>query len=116
MMQILGIQIIGLVLAVLIFYEARVLYQRGKFKQRDFGIWSTVSIVLLIFSILPETFASVMSFFTNVQRGLDALLLIGLFGAYALVFQVYIRIQETNRQVTNLVKEVALKLEETEKK
>jgi hypothetical protein len=109
-----GIQIIGIALAILIFYEARELYQRGKFKRRDFGIWSSVSIILLVFSVFPSVMNYILGIL-SIGRGLDALLIIGLLGAYAMVFQVYIRIQETNREVTELVRKVAIRLEETKK-
>ena len=111
MVQVLGIQIIGVFLAGLILYEAHALYKKGQFKRRDFGIWSALSIVLLVVSIFPSGinyFLRILS----VSRGLDAFLIIGLVGVYALVFQVYIRIQETNRQITDLVRKVAIQLEE----
>jgi hypothetical protein len=113
--QILGVQVIGIVLAILIFYEARVLYQRGKFKRRDFGIWSTLSIAFLIVSIVPSWVQLVLGKATSLARGLDAFIIVAIFGAYALIFQVYIRIQETNRQVTELVRKVALELEKSKK-
>ncbi|MFH1424475.1 MAG: DUF2304 family protein [archaeon] len=111
MILISGIQVIGIVLAGLIFYEARVLYKVGKFKKRDFGMWTTIALGLVVFSAAPAMMAGFVNLFANVTRGLDALILFALFGAYALVFQVYIRIQETNRQITELVRKVAIELE-----
>ena len=113
--QILGVQIIGIILALLIFYEARVLYQKGRFKRRDFGIWTGLSIALIVVSIFPTGVQLVLGRVTSLGRGLDAFIIIAIFGAYALIFQVYIRIQETNRQITELVRKVALRLEEHDK-
>lgn len=109
-----GIQIIGLVLAILIFYEARELYQKGKFKRRDFGIWGTLSIILFLISLFPAMIDYILGIL-NIERGLDAILIIGLLGVYGMVFQVYIRNQETNRQLTELVRKVAIQLEEVGK-
>lgn len=116
MINIPGIQIIGVVLACLIFYEAWTLYKKGKFKPRDFGIWSFLAVMLAVFSILPGWFSTFLNLFTNLGRGIDALMLIGILGAYALIFQVYIRVQETNRRVTDLVREVAIELEQHKKR
>jgi len=114
--KILGIQIIGLAIAFLIIFETRVLYKKGRFKQKDLVIWSVVSLVLGIVALFPTKLANILNVFTNITRGLDALLVIGLLGTYAMIFHVYIRNQETQRQITDLVRKVALSLEETGKR
>ena len=114
-MQIQGIQIIGIILAVGIIYQAWELYKRKRFKRRDLGIWTGVGVLLFVFAVLPGQLTNMLSLFTNVGRGTDAILIVGLLGAYALAFQAYIRIQETNRTITDLVRKVALELEKVKK-
>lgn len=72
--------------------------------------------LLLIVALFPLTFANFLSLFTDIGRGLDALMLLGLLGAFALIFHVYIRNQETQRQITDLVRKVAIRMDEIEKK
>jgi hypothetical protein len=43
-------------------------------------------------------------------------MLLGLLGSYALIFHVYIRNQETQRQITDLVRKVAIRLDSVETK
>jgi len=115
-MQILGIQIVGILLALFIFYQAFSKHKKGKLTREDFRIWGIFSIVLLIASLVPTAISYALGTVIQMGRGLDALLVIGLLGTYALLFQLYTRTQETNRQITDLVRKVALQLEEHRKK
>lgn len=72
--------------------------------------------MLFIVALFPLTFANFLSIFTDIGRGLDALMLLGLLGSYALIFHVYIRNQETQRQITDLVRKVAIRLDSVETK
>lgn len=106
-----GIQIVGVVLGIAILYEARVLFRRDQFKKRDWGLWSGIGLIMILFSAFP-TVSTYITKLTSLQRGLDAFIAIAIFGAYAIIFQVYVRIQETNRQLTELNRQIALKLKE----
>ncbi len=108
------LQLIGAALAGAIFYYSRMLFKRGNFTRKDFWVWGGFSILLIIASVIPTFFNFIFSFLTG--RALDALLIFGLLLAFGLIFQVYVRLQQTNREVTELVRKVALKFEEYEKK
>ena len=107
------LQLLGIALAGAIFYYSRMLYKRGKFTRRDFWIWGGFSFVLVFASLIPTFFGFILSLFT--RRALDALLILGLLVSFGLIFQVYVRIQQTNKEVTELVRKVALKFEEYKK-
>ena len=111
-LQILGIQIIGIAIGFLIAFYTRVLYKKGQFKRKDMFIWSFVSIIIFLAAIFPTALANFLNLFTNISRGLDALVVIGLLGAYAMIFHVYIRNQESQRQITELIRKVAMKNKE----
>ena len=106
-----GIQIVGIVLGILIAYEARVLLRTDRFQRRDWTLWTAIAGITIIVSAFP-TMSTYFTRLTSLQRGLDAFIVVALFGAYGLVFQVYVRIQETNRQLTELNRQIALKLRE----
>lgn len=107
------LQLFGIALAGAIFYYSRILYRSGKFKRKDFWIWGGFSFLLVFASLIPTFFGFVLAFFT--RRALDALLIFGLLVSFGLIFQVYVRIQQTNKEVTELVRKIALKFEEYEK-
>ncbi len=107
------LQFLGVVLAGAIFYYSRMLYKKGNFKRRDFWIWGGFSFLLVIASLTPTFFNFIFALFT--RRALDTLLIFGLLVSFGLIFQVYVRLQQTNKEVTELVRKVALRLEEYEK-
>jgi len=115
-LKVLGIQLVGIIIALLMVFETRVLYKKGQFKRKDLIIWSTVSIVIFFIALFPNTVANIINIFTNISRGLDALIIFGLLGSYAMIFHVYIRNQESQRQITELIRKVAMKFEEVEEK
>jgi len=104
------LQFIGVVLAGAIFYYTRNLYHKGNFTRKDFWVWGGFSFLLIFASLIPTFFPFILSLFT--RRALDALLIFGLMVSFGLIFQIYARIQQTNKEVTELVRKVALKFEE----
>ena len=69
--------------------------------------------MLVIGAIIPTFFPFLLGLFT--RRALDTLLIVGLLVSFGLNFQVYVRLQQTNKEVTDLVRKVAIKFEEYEK-
>lgn len=114
-MEITGMQIIGIIVAGIIFFEARVLYKKEKFTRRDFWVWGGISGILIVISIAPSLF-NILLRFTNMRRTLDALIVLGILGLYTLVFHLYIRTQQTQREVTEFVRKAALVLEKRGKR
>ncbi len=114
MINITGLQIIGIIIAAAVFWQARTMFKEGKFKRLDFFLWTGVSFALIIVSIFPKALDASFKYL-QINRALDGLIVLGLFGAYILIFVVYIRIQETQREITEVVRKVALKFEEKEK-
>lgn len=110
-----GIQVLGVLLAAIMLSQALQLYRKGKFQQKDFAIWCVVSAVLLVFSTMPVIFDYIANI-ARMGRGLDTLFIIGMLGSFALIFLLYIRVQQTNREVTELVRKVAIEIEEIKKK
>lgn len=111
MVNVAGIQIIGILVALFIIYESYLLHKKEKFTGRDFKIWGVIALILLFFSVAP-IFIDYLLFILKVRRGLDALIIISILGAYALLFRVYIKVQEASRDITTLVRKVAIKFEE----
>jgi len=88
-MMAIGIQLVGIVLGIIIIYEARLLFKKGQFSRRDWLIWGVLGALMLVFSAFP-TLSIYFTRLTSLQRGLDAFIALALFGVYALVFQVYV--------------------------
>ena len=110
-MQIKGIQILGVLVAVVFLFQTYSYYKTGKFKKSDLILWSLGSFALIVLSLFPIVTSGVLTPFL-MGRGLDAFLVIGLLGAYGILFRTYVRIEETNREITELTRKIALKFKE----
>lgn len=107
MLEIKGIQILGVIIALVFMFEAYKSYRAGKFRKSDLVIWGGASIALIVMSFFPTITSGVLSpLFLG--RGLDAFLVLGLLGAYALLFKIYVKIEEGNRQITELTRKIAI--------
>ncbi len=114
MLEIKGIQILGVLIALAFLFEAYKSYRAGKFRKSDLMIWAGASVALIGMSFFPTvTSGALAPLFLG--RGLDAFLVLGLLGAYALLFKIYVKIEESNRQLTDLTRKMALEHRTKEK-
>ena len=70
-------------------------------------LWIIIWLVVIWVSIFPNstnTFATL----TGIGRGLDLVLIIGLIGGYYLIFKMYSMIENMDKEITLLVREIAL--------
>ncbi len=107
-MEIKGVQIAGVLIAIAFLLEANKNYRAGKFRKSDFMLWASASAVLILISIFPIVTSGVLAPLLA-GRGLDAMLVLGLLGAYGILFKIYIRTEETNRQMTEMTRKIAIK-------
>lgn len=108
------IQALAVVLAAGIIYYSRALYQKGNFSRRDAWAWYAFSVLLAVAAVIPTYLDALAGIFT--RRSLDTLLVFGLLLSFGLIFQLYVRLQQTNKEITELVRKVAIRLGESGKK
>lgn len=108
------IQLFAIVLAGAIAYNVKRLYDRRNFTRRDAWTWYGFSVILVIAAVLPSYIDSLAGIFT--RRTLDTLLVFGLLLSFGLIFQLYVRLQQTNKEITELVRKVAIALGQKRKK
>lgn len=108
MAMLIGIQIVGLVFGLIMFYFSYVYFKRNEFSPRDFIIWGGIWLVFIITILLPQKLnifldklkiAGAMWFFT----------ISGLLFLFALVFYLHVAVRRSQRKVEILVKKIALK-------
>lgn len=103
--QILGpiFGIIAIVLAVLRFRE-------GKMTLGMFFLWIFIWAMVIVISLYPES-TGIFAVITGIQRGLDFIFIIGLIGCYYLIFRIYTMIENIEKEITQLVREIAIQRE-----
>lgn len=109
-----AIQIFAVILAGAIIYYSKVLYRKGNFTRSDLWVWYGFSAVLVAAAIIPTYLSFIFDLFT--RRALDALLVFGLLLSFGMIFKLYIRLQQTNKEITELVRKVAIELDSYKKK
>jgi len=107
MFDIKAIQLFGVLIAVWLVIAAYRFYRAGNLKKSDFLVWSGISVALILLSFFP-TFISLAFAPFILGRGLDAFLVLGLLGTYAILFKVYVKLEESNRQITELTRKLAI--------
>jgi len=97
------------------------LYVLGKYGKRemewgDFLFWETILVALMVVSIFPIEIANFIKGLLGLGRGLDALFVVSIGLAYILVFKVYLAVDRTEREITELTRKIAIELEEMNKR
>ncbi|WP_297419895.1 DUF2304 family protein [Thermococcus sp.] len=87
-------------------------YNKGEFEWGDFLFWEAILVGLLVVSIFPVEIAIEIKNLLGLGRGLDALFVISIGLAYIIVFKVYIAVDRTEREITELTRKMAIELEE----
>lgn len=101
-------QYIGLIIGIIGIIVTFLRFKNGKMSLNMLLVWSAIWILLIIFSIDPDT-TSLLASATGIGRGLDLILILGLIGCYYFVFKIYNMIENIEEEITHLVREIALK-------
>ncbi|WP_297475947.1 DUF2304 family protein [Thermococcus sp.] len=93
------------------------LYALGKYGKRemewsDLLFWEVLLVVLLVISLFPIEIATFIKNLLGLGRGLDALFVVAIGMAYIIIFKVYLAVDRTEREITELTRKVAIELEE----
>ena len=74
-------------------------------------LWVILWILLIIFAITPDSTAFLAKLF-GIGRGLDLIMIFGIIGAYYLLFRLYLKLEKIDQNITELVQNIAMELEE----
>ena len=103
-------QIIIVLIAVLTIVFA---YQRVRAKKTSpaaFGLLIVLWLFLLLFAFKPDFSVPLANLF-GIGRGIDLLLMVGLLISLYLGFRLYIKFDDMNQQINDLVRELAIRNE-----
>lgn len=107
-------QPIGVIIGILGMFIVIFRFREGKTSLGMLGFWLTLWLLLIGVSIYPES----TTFFANlfgIGRGLDLILILGLIGCYYLIFKIYTMIEQVEGEITELVRQIAIRNEEIDK-
>jgi Uncharacterized conserved protein len=70
-------------------------------------LWTLIWLIVIWISIFPNA-TNTFAHLTGIGRGLDVILILGLIGSYYLLFKMYGMIENMDKEITLLVREIAL--------
>ena len=103
-----AIQIVLVLFAVFAFSRALVSVRRGTLRVGPFVLWSLFWGAVVVVAFRPETTMAAAHVF-GVGRGADFAIYLALLLAFFLLFKLFARIEELERQLTRFVRAEALK-------
>lgn len=103
-----AIQIVLVLFALFAFSRALVGVRRGTLRVGPFVLWSLFWGAVVVVAFRPETTAAVAHVF-GVGRGADLAIYLALLLVFFLMFRLFARIEDLERQLTRFVRAQALK-------
>lgn len=110
-----GVQIIGIVFALIMMYLTFVYYQRKNYNLNSMILWFMVWIALLILVSFPETVYGIMQAL-QIERTADFFVMAGFAFFAVIIFYMYVVLKKTNQKIEMLVRKIALEDDNNKKK
>jgi len=111
-----GIQLLGIIFALIMIYMAYVYYRRKNYGIRSLIIWLCVWGAALFLVSFPKTFYGVMELL-QIERTADFIVLIGFSFFSVIIFYMYTIVKKNNYKIEQLVRQLAIEgLEKKSKK
>ncbi|ASJ05975.1 DUF2304 domain-containing protein [Thermococcus pacificus] len=111
-----AVQYIAIVVVAALMLYVLGKYGKKEFEWGDFLFWESILLGMLVVSVFPVQIANEIRKLLGLGRGLDALFVIAIGIAYLMVFKVYLAVDRTEREITELTRKVAIELEELTRK
>ncbi|WP_461866630.1 DUF2304 family protein [Thermococcus sp.] len=107
-----AVQYILIVAAVLLMIYILGKYGKGEFEWKDLIFWEGLLLVVLVIAVFPIEIAIEIKRLLGLGRGLDALFVVAIGLAYLMIFRMYLVIDRTEREITELTRKIAIEFEE----
>jgi hypothetical protein len=102
------IQIAGIIFAVFALTRGFAKFKKKEMRTSGFAVWSLIWLGVIVIAVHPGS----TSFFANlvgIGRGIDLVVYLSILLLYYLGFRLYIKMEDTNKEITRMVREIAFK-------
>ncbi|MBW2977999.1 DUF2304 domain-containing protein [Candidatus Woesearchaeota archaeon] len=106
--MLLGIQILGVLFALFMFYLTFLSQKRKEFTAKEYIFWVLLWICFIIITLFPNILAPFAETL-NLQRTMDLIIMLGFVFVIGMIFVNYILLKKTQRRVEELVRRIAYK-------
>lgn len=105
-------QYIAIVVILYLLWKVFLDYKRGLMDWRGFVSWGFIFAVFILIAVFPVRISYEIKDILGLGRGLDALFVVSIGLIFLLMFDMYLRIDRTEREITELTRKIAIELEE----
>jgi len=102
------IQIVGIIFAAFGITIAVLRFRSKKISLKSLLIWCTLWAGVMVVALMPWTTVMIAEPL-GIGRGIDLVVYLSIIVLYYILFRIYIRIEETQRAITSLVRELAMR-------
>ncbi len=102
------IQIFGVLFALFALSRAVIRYKNKKSTFSSMAIWLLIWLSVILVAVLPQTTSFVANLF-GIGRGVDLVLYLSIILLYYLIYRLYVKMEDTKKDLTSIVRELALK-------
>jgi len=107
------IQILGLIFAVFALFKIITQVKNNEITIESAIFWIFIWILVILIVVFPQTL-SYLATLTGVERGVDVVIYIAIIMLFYLHYRLYIKMENIEREITAIVREIAI-LEKEEK-
>lgn len=105
-------QVIALAAIVYLLLRMANEYRRGRIDWYGFLSWLAIFSVFAIIAAFPVRISGEIKELLGLNRGLDALFVVSIGLIFILMFHLYVEIDRTKREITELTRKIAIELKE----
>lgn len=105
--MVLGIQLAGILFALVMIYLTFLYYKRNNYSTRSFILWMVIWAAFLIATFYPQSLYGVMETLT-IERTVDFFVIAGFMFFTVVIFYIYLTVKNVERAVDQVVRKVAL--------
>ncbi len=103
-----AISIVIIIFALFAWSRALLRFRDKKIKGSEFSFWSFIWLSVISLSLNPEL-AGLISFKLGIERPVDLVVYSSVLLLFYLVFRVYVKQEKTEQEITEVVRELALR-------
>ena len=108
MVNIMGIQILGIFFAVFMLYYTFLQMKRKEFTAREYSFWMVLWVMFLTVTVFPGLLDPVVESL-NIARTMDFFIILGFMFLVGAVFYTYALVRKTQKRVEEIVRRLAIK-------
>ena len=102
-----GLQIVGMLFALIMLYLTFLYYKRNAYSGKSFFIWFCVWLFFLLMVMFPKKIYGIMDTL-SIQRTVDFFVIGGFLFFSVMIFHLYVVVKQTQKKVEMVVRRVAL--------